>query len=184
MFKDKTKLIVITFVLFVITLLFINYNYASYIMIKKNSEITDLKVRITSDTKEIEDTQKINFKVENSSNVANGKIAPGLRAIANVNIDLTGTKVPVEIFATIDDASLNDAFRLTAKLDGENYEFGTAKIIEIDNNLAFTKENANKILSLELEWVNNDNKNESDTILGMMGGTITIPVRINVRQHI
>lgn len=182
MFKSKTKLVVTTFILFVIPLLFISNNYANYMLIGKDNEIADWKVTITSDTKDLEDTQKIDFKVEDNSNVVKGKLAPGLKATANVEIDLTGTKVPVDISATIDDTALNETFRLTAKLDGKDYKTGTIKTIQIENNSSFTKENGNKILALELEWINNDNKN--DTILGMVGQTITVPVRINVRQHI
>lgn len=182
MFKSKIKLIVITFILFAISLVFINNNYASYMAVRKNNEVTDWKVAITSDTKDLEDTQKIDFKVENNSNVAKGKIAPGLKAIASVNIDLIGTQGPVDIYATIDDTSLKDTFRLTTKLEGESYTSGEIRTIEIDNKSVFTKENGNKILILELEWLDNDNEN--DTILGMNGETITVPVTIRVSQHI
>lgn len=184
MFKSKTKFIVTTFILFVIPLLFISNNYASHMITGKNNEITDWKVTITSDTKDLEDTQKIEFRVEDNRDVVKGKIAPGLKAIANVEIDLTETKVPVDICAEIDDATLNDTFSLTAKLDGENYKSGTVKTIPIENNSAFTPKNGNKILTLELEWVNNDNNNANDTILGVRGETITVPVTIKVTQHI
>lgn len=182
MSKKKTNSIVTIFILFVIPLFLLLNGYMSNIAIRKNNEITDWKVAITSDAKDLEDTQEINFKVENSSSVVNGKIAPGLKAIANVEIDLTGTNIPVDICATIDDMTLNDSFRLTAILDGEKYNFGTIKTMEIENNSRFTKENGNKILTLELEWIDNDNEN--DTILGKIGETITVPVTIKTMQHI
>ena len=184
MFKSNAKLIVMAFIIFVISLLFINNNYAKYVNVEKNNEITDWKVTITSDTKELKDTQKISFKVKDNPNVVNGKIAPGLKAIATVQIDLIGTKVPVDICAIIDDTTLNNTFKLTTKLDGENYTSGTTKTIELENNSVFTKENGNKIIILELEWINDDNNNKNDTILGIMGGEIEIPITINVKQNL
>lgn len=184
MFKGKAQLIATAFIIFVVSLLFINNNYARYINVGKNDEITDWTVTITSDTKDLKDTQKINFKVEDNPDVVTGKIAPGLKAVANVAINLVGTKVPVDISAIIDDTTLNNQFKLTTKLDGENYISETTKTIRLENNSAFTKENGNRILTLELEWINDDMENKNDTILGIMAGTIKVPVTINVKQHI
>lgn len=184
MFKWKAQLIATTFIIFVVSLYLVNNYYLRYINIGKNDEITDWTVAIASDTKDLKDTQEINFKVEDNLNVVTGKIAPGLKAVANVTINLAGTRLPVDISAIIDDKNLNNNFKLTTKLDGEKYISETEKTIRIESNSTFTKENGNRILTLELEWINDDMENGNDTILGVMAGTIKIPVTINVKQHI
>lgn len=58
MSKSKAKLIAMTFIIFVISIFFINSNFATQI---NNEEVTDWKVSITSDTKDLKDTQEISF---------------------------------------------------------------------------------------------------------------------------
>lgn len=185
MYKSKAKLIAVTFIIFVIFISFMNNNFATNLY-KENlneDEITDWKVTITSDTKDLKDTQEMNFKVENNENVAKGRIAPGCKAIATIEISLVGTKVPVDIIVKVDDSNLHDAFKLTTKLDKEVYTSGTTKTLKLENNKAFTVENGKRILTLELEWENKQN-NITDTALGIIGGTVKVPVTINVTQHI
>ena len=161
MSKSKAKLIAMTFSIFVISIFFINNNFAT---VAGNEEITDWKVTITSDTKDLEDTQEISFKVQDNANVVSNKIAPGVKAIATIEVNVVGTKFPVEITLNADDAYLNNSFKLTAKLDDEVYSLGTTKVFELQKGSAFTESNGKKIFKLELEWQNND-QSEVDTAL-------------------
>lgn len=181
MFKSKVKLITIAFMIFVISLLYVNNNYAK-IGYSDNDEITNWHVVITSDTKDLKDTKEISFKVQESPNVAKGKIAPGLKALATIEIDIRKTKVPVDIKAIVDDTELQDCFKLTAKLDGKKYELGTTETVELENNKEFTEENGKKLLTLEIEW--SDNDSEMDTMIGSTIDKISLPVEISVIQHI
>ena len=179
MSKSKAKLIAMTFIIFVISIFFINSNFATQI---NNEEVTDWKVSITGDTKDLKDTQEISFKAQDNSNVE-GRIAPGVKAVATIEVNLVETKYPVEVTLTADDSNLYNSFKLTSKLNDEDYILGTTKIFELPKEGSFTEENGNKIFKLELEWQNSDN-NEIDTALGLEGGTISIPVSVNVKQHI
>ncbi len=179
MYGNKARLIAMTSIIFVISIFCINKNFAKS---ANSEEVTDWKVAITSDAKDLKDTQEITFKVQDNPNVAKGKIAPGCKAISTITIDLEGTKVPVDILAKVNTSNLKKVFKLTAKLDGEEYCLGTTQTIELQNNSSFTRENGKKILTLELEWKNGNN--EEDTKIGIMGEKIKLPVEINVTQHI
>lgn len=186
MFKSKAKIIAVTFILFVVSILLVNNNYAKYsnLAVLDNDETTDWKVTITNDTKDLRDTQEISFKVEDNPNVVAGKMAPGCKAVATIEVDLIGTKVPVEIKILADKSKLSKSMKLSAKIDGESYTIGSTSVIELENNSEFTEENGKKVITLELEWINNDGNNKSDTLIGVRGGTIKVPVTINVAQHI
>lgn len=180
MYKSKTRLVVVTFIIFVISVLLMNNSFAKNSI--NNSEITDWKVVITNDTKDLKDTKEISFKIQDNPNVVAGKIAPGVKAVADIEVDLTDTKVPVDIITTVDDSELFKGLQLTAKIDNENYELGTTKTIELENKSGFTQKNGKKIITLELKWENNSN--DLDTIIGTLGGSIKLPITVEVKQHI
>lgn len=186
MFKSKAKIIAVTFIIFVVSVLLVNNNYAKYsnLATLDNNEITDWKVTITNDTRYLKDTQEISFKVEDNPNVVAGKIAPGCKAVATIEVDLIGTKVPVEIMTLADESKLSETMKLSAKIDGESYTIGSAKVIELENNSVFTAENGKKVITLEIEWLNNDSNNKNDTTFGVRGEAIIVPITINVAQHI
>lgn len=185
MFKSRAK-IAVTFIIFVVFILLVNNNYAKYsnLATLDNNETTDWKVTITKDTRDLKDTQEISFKVEDNPNVVSGKIAPGCKAVATIEVDLIGTKVPVEIVTLADESKLSKSMKLSAKIDGESYTIGSTKVIELENNSAFTEENGKKVITLELEWLNNGSNNKNDTAIGISGETIKVPITINVVQHI
>ncbi len=180
MFKSKFQKFVIAFSIFVITLLFLsNINYANYFSFENNDK-TDWRVVITSDTKEISDKQEIKFKVEENKNVVNGKIAPGLKATSSIEIDIAKTKVPVDIKVIADTSNLPNSFKLTSKLNGENYALGSNKTISPLNSKEFTEKDGKIILTLELEFVSS----EENTIIGTSVDKITLPITLNIREHI
>lgn len=181
MFKSKAKIIAVTFIIFVVSILLVNNNNLAAL---DNSETTNWEVTITNDTKELKDTQEINFKVEDNPNVVAGKFAPSCKAIATIEVDLTGIKTPIEIKLLADESRLSKSMKLSAKIDGESYTIGMAKVIELEDNSAFTEENGKKVITLELEWANNENNNKNDTIIGMNCETIKVPITLNVAQYI
>ena len=173
MYKSKAKLFAVTFILFVVSIFFMNNIFAS-------DETAEWKVTITNDTKELRETQEIIFKFEDNQSVVSGKFAPGVRAIATIEINLIGTKLPVDIMATIDDSKLSEQFRLTVKLDDEIYMSNIVKTLNFEDGEGFTEKDGKRILTLELEW----NDANSDNIIGITANSIEIPVRIDVKQHI
>ena len=75
MLKSRAKLIAMSFIIFVIFAFIVsNKNYAN--LKTSNESITNWKVAITSDAKDLSDTRKMSFKVQDDPNIAKGKIAP------------------------------------------------------------------------------------------------------------
>ena len=165
--KSKANVFVTAFIIILISFTSLNYVYA------KNSEIKDnWNVTITNDAKEINDTHKIKFEVQKNKNVVLGKIAPGMKATAEIEINLQKVNEFEDIELEIDDSKLNDVFLLNAKFNDENISSKSKK-----------KVNAGKIekVLLELIW---KGKDIEDTEIGINISSIEIPVKIKVLQHI
>ena len=165
--KSKANVFVTAFIIILISFTSSNYVYA------KNSEIKDnWNVTITNDAKEINDTHKIKFEVQKNKNVVLGKIAPGMKATAEIEINLQKVNGFVDIELEIDDSKLKDVFLLNAKFNDENLSSKSKK-----------KVNAGKIekVLLELIW---KGKDIEDTEIGINIASIEIPVKIKVLQHI
>ena len=73
---------------------------------------------------------------------------------------------------------------LTSAVDGGTP--GTAQVIPLVDNSAFTAKNGKKTVTLTLTWENSDTDaaKTEDTAVGVAGGTLTIPVTLTVQQHI
>ena len=166
MLKGKLNVFLTTFVVILLFLTVLKYSYG-----KKIENDNNWKVVITSDSKEINDTHEIKFKVNKSKDVVEGKIAPGLTATAEIDIDLTEFKDYVDIEIEIDDSKLCKAFSLNAKLDGKN--LNSTKIEKVKTG------KVKKVL-LELVW----NENVENTKIGINIKSIEIPIKIRVSQDI
>ena len=165
--KSKANVFVTAFIIILISFTSSNYVYA------KNSEIKDnWNVTITNDGKDINDTHKIKFEVQKNKNVVLGKIAPGMKATAEIEINLQKANGFVDIELEIDDSKLNDVFSLNTKFNDENLFSKNKKKVKAGK--------IEKVL-LELIWNGNDLK---DTEIGINTASIEIPVKIKVLQHI
>ena len=112
--KRKTSVFVTTFIIMIMSLTTLNYVYA------RNNEITNKwNVTITNDGKDINDTHKIKFEVQKSKNVVPGKIAPGMKATAEIDINLQKINGFVDIEIELDDSKLNDVFSLSTRFEDE-----------------------------------------------------------------
>ena len=170
MVENKSKKIILIFSIFSIILsVLITKSYAKFY----NEESNDWNVKITCDTKDLsfENTERIEFKVEENENVLKGKIAPGMKAVATMELDLTGNKYSVDFKMEADDEYLlMNNFDLKYYLDDEIYEIGSNKLIEAD-------EAGIKVIKIELEWLNNGNYIPNLD-------KISLPINISVNQHI
>ena len=165
--KSKANVFVTAFIIILISFTSLNYVYA------KNSEIKDnWNVTITNDGKDINDTHKIKFEVQKNKNVVLGKIAPGMKATAEIEINLQKANGFVDIELEIDDSKLNDVFSLNTKFNDENLFSKNKKKVKAGK--------IEKVL-LELIWNGNDLE---DTEIGINTASIEIPVKIKVLQHI
>ena len=165
--KSKANVFVTAFIIILISFTSSNYVYA------KNSEIKDnWNVTITNDAKEINDTHKIKFEVRKNKNVVLGKIAPGMKATAEIEINLQKANGFVDIELEIDDSKLNEVFSLNTIFNDENLFSKNKKKVKAGK--------IEKVL-LELIWNGNDLE---DTEIGINTASIEIPVKIKVLQHI
>ena len=165
--KSKTKVFVITIIALLISFATLKNVYA------KNNEIADnWEVTITNDAKEINDTRKIKFEVEKNKDVVPGKIAPGIKATAEIDINLEKINGFADIEIELDDSKLNKAFSLNTIFNSES--ISTKKIESVKAG------RIEKVL-LELIWNGNDIE---DTQIGINTQSIEIPVKIKVLQHI
>ena len=137
-------------------------------------------------------TQDITFTVKSNDNVVPNKIAPAVTAVATIELDLKGTEVAVDFTATVGEMTNNlpsgvtlpSRVTLTSAVDGGTP--GTAQVIPLVDNSAFTAKNGKKTVTLTLTWENSDTDaaKTEDTAVGVAGGTLTIPVTLTVQQHI
>lgn len=188
--KKWTLLVLVMFLLVAV----IAGTYARYSNEGKvNGKIQGAKWAVTiksGDTELNSTTQDITFEVQDNANVVPGKIAPGVTAVAEVELDLTGTEVAVDFDAVIDQNALNsfgassDKLSLTVKVDGTTYTSGTSQTINLVNNSAFTETNGKKKVTLTLTWENDEYNNANDTTTGIAAPTLTIPVTLTAQQHI
>lgn len=165
--RRKTRLFVTAFIFMIISLTTLNYVYA-----KNNVIMNKWNVTITNGAKDINDTHMIKFEVKRNNDVVLGKIAPGMKATAEIDIDLQKINGFVDIEIEFDNSKLNDVFLLNAKFNDENISSKSKK-----------KVNAGKIekVLLELIW---NGKDIEDTEIGINIASIEIPVKIKVLQHI
>ena len=108
----------------------------------------------------------------------------GSKAIATIEIDLRETNTPIDFAVYIDDNEITNPLKLSAKINGEEYEIGTNKVIEPNNGEYFSSKDGKNMLELELEWDYSSGNDRLDTAIGIMAGTISVPVTINVSSHI
>ena len=165
--KSKTKVFVITIIALLISFATLKNIYA-----KKHEVVDDWGVTITNDAKEINDTRKIKFEVQKNKDVVPGKIAPGIKATADIDVNLEKIDGFVDIEVEVDDSKFNKAFSLNTKFDYENVF--TKKIERV-------KAGKTEKVLLELIWNGND---VEDTQIGIDNASIEIPVKIRVLQHI
>ncbi len=165
--RGKISVYVTAFIIMIISLTTFNYVYA------KNNEITDKwEVTITNDAKEINDTHMIKFEVQKNKDVVLGKIAPEMKATAEIDINLEKTDGFVDIEIEFDDSKLNKVFSLNTKFDDEYVS---------TKNIKTVKAGKTERVLLELIWNGND---AEDTQIGINAASIEIPIKIKVLQHI
>lgn len=149
---------------------------------KENEE---WNVKVTTDTKDLasKETKEISFKVQENSNVAKGKLAPGCFAKATLYLDLTGTKYDVD-FILDTEKKLQNNFNLSATIDGKEYKLGDKISFMLNGRKEFDKENGKKEIIILLEWKTGELTDNLDTLIGSTEESLEIPISWEIKQHI
>lgn len=192
--KKNVISVIVVAVLFAVSLFYISGTYARYsenFSGNANGEIAAWKVNVDGS-----DTLTLTFEPENeTANVVGSKIAPGRKLKAEVELDLTGTEVAVDIKASLDSAqsAITSAFGASADkvtvTTSISEDAGTTNgdgttTIALKEGAAF--KNSDKVtISVVLEWKNDDSNNENDTEVGS-GEKLTyeIPITLTAQQHL
>lgn len=194
--RTRTKRAIFAVIALLLVVYLISSTYARYSTVGKGTgtiQVAKWNVAITADDGTVlnSTTQPITFEVQSNTNVVSGKIAPAVTAVAEVELDLTGTEVAVDFDAVIDDSAIStlgassDKLSLTVKVDGATYTSGTSQKIDLVGDKAFTAANGKKTVTLTLTWENDDPANNpDDTTMGEAAPTLTIPVTLTAKQHI
>ena len=197
MHKNKVKRSIIALILLVVALFFIAGTYARYSTTgsaNAKANVANWNVSIKRDNTDLtQTTQDIVFTVEPNEYVVSNKIAPATRATAQIEVDLTGTEVAVDLKTVFDSTQLsnvissNSKISFTTTVDGTSYTSNSPIYIPLVNDSAFTESNGKKTLTIAIEWENDDENNALDTAVGtatQAERTISIPVTLTAQQHI
>lgn len=200
MTKRSVKSIIAVLMLLTVALYFISGTYARYTDSWNGTgevEVAKWNVAVTSNSKPVTEELTLEFKPKENAHVVSGKIAPDVELEAELEIDLSGTEVAVDLKAEVNKEQLTSALQdygtvpsditVTAKVDGEDAE---SKAIALPSGQAFSAENGGKKkVTINVKWANQDAHNADDTKAGKAAysSTLTalqIPVKLTVQQHV
>ena len=163
MCRTEMKIISVTLILLFIFVFYINNCYAI------NSSENKMRVTITNDNKELNDTHEIMFITDKSPDVVSNKIAPGVKAKAELEVLVERSENPVSVYFEINDKELNDDFILISKLGDTEYH---------NNQEIVLTQGEKEKLTLELYWTSTGNYIEN------LGNNIKIPIKIRAESEI
>lgn len=128
-----------------------------------------------------------NFKMQEKNTVLPGKIAPGITAESTIEIVPTDLDVSTQYIIELDASHLEEnitvsinsnlaAGRKLEKLDEHKYR----AFININDLTG----NYRDILTITLNWINDEARNETDTVLGTGDlAQLSVPININFKQY-
>lgn len=125
---------------------------------------------------------------QSSSNVKEGKVAPGMSGYFDITIDPNGTETSVQYDMTFDFSNLDsNQFQIDNIVEVDNKpivrtgEFTYSNIITLDE----IEDNETNTIRVYLTWVNDEDNNDKDSELGVVhNNTLEIPVSVDIKQHV
>lgn len=196
------KIAIVTLMLLVVCMYFVAGTYAKYTWKgTATGSVAVAKWQVGLGSSQ-ESTTDVTFTVENNTNVATGKIAPGCTAKADIVVNPNGSEVSVDYKFKVDATKLPAGINMSvssvtvdgeeATKDGEWYK-GT---IALDGKEKLTDEDQ-KTVTVSVTWtddgttldsVNADGYGKNDdTLEGIKADAarqITIPVTVLMEQHV
>lgn len=193
------KIAIVTLMLLVVCMYFVAGTYAKYTWKgTATGSAAVAKWQVGLGTTQ-ESTADVTFTVENNPNVANGKIAPGCTAKADIVVNPNGSEVSVDYKFKIDATQLPEGINMSvssvtvdgteATQEGDWYK-GT---IELNGKEKLTVDDQ-KTVTVSVTWtpdgttldsVNDDGYgSNADTVAGIAASQFTIPVTVLMEQHV
>lgn len=190
MFKNKKSAVAASMVsglALVASLAFVGGGtYARYVATAEgngSAQVAKWAVNVTNANQSETGEFNLEFNAENNADIVAGKIAPGVTATGYVDIDLSGTEVSVEI-----DCKLGDSQGVPAPVEvtvGAPVPADGASNMTVDGNVVKVSGgamNGTVRVPITLTWDSTDD--DADTAAGATASDMTVPVTLQVRQHI
>ena len=122
-----------------------------------------------------------------SSNVIEGKAAPGLSGYFDIIIDPNGTDTSIRYDVTFDFSNLDeDQFTIDRIEEVNNKTITRTGAYTYSNIITLDEINNDETNTLRvyLTWINDENNNDKDSNLGKVhNNVINIPISVTVTQH-
>lgn len=191
----KRILIILSLLMLIITIININSTYSKYyteVTGEYAREIGKWVIKINEQEIYSEDGQKVTFTIEpeliEKENVKAGKIAPGTEIYADVDINPSGTDVAIKYEVKLNEEQLQDMpIGLTVQKQTEGNELIQTGTNTYTGIIPLEDVTGGKIetIRLNLEWINDELKNESDTEIGTIyENSVGIPIEVTVTQYL
>ena len=181
--------------LLVALLLFVGvgvYTYARYqteLNGEGTADVAKWAVVVKQNGSAVSEDFDLAFTVLDNAYVADGKVAPGSEATAQLVLDLTGTEVAVDYSVKLDTANVPEgmSFSSVKATVGSTVTTLTADANGVySGELTLAQVASDKLVTVDfvVTWENDDAKNAEHTAIGEADAAIVIPVEVTVKQHI
>lgn len=198
MFKNKKSAVAASMVsglALVASLAFVGGGtYARYVATAEgngSAQVAKWAVNVTNANQSETGEFNLEFNAENNADIVAGKIAPGVTATGYVDIDLTGTEVSVEIDCKCPLSNSGDnaiPVEVTVgEFEAPTGESNMTVMPKREDNLVIVQVgngpmNGTVRVPITLTWDSTDD--DADTAAGATASDMTVPVTLQVRQHI
>lgn len=183
--KKKTLLVLVVLLLLLGVGSFTYARYVTNYSGTGKAEIAKWAVALKNGNTALSETFELDLELEESTTVADGKIAPGRGASAKFQLDLTGTEVTADTNFSVNTNNLPAGISVTsAKLTrGATEQELTITNGAVYGSMIIPYDATDKIVDvvIELEW-NMTGSDTTDTELGKTAGTLEIPLGVKVQQ--
>lgn len=175
--KDKKKVIQVVVVVFVLMACFFYlYSKGTYTFYESavtgdvNPDIAKWNIKINQETITIPTSKNVNIRDISwtSTHTSNGKVAPGSKGVMNLSIDTVDTGVAIRYDIQVIDKKMDPLKILTV----HSLKSSAGTIVQTGINTYTGLIPLDRIIrgeltnvQLDLEWINDDNINDFDTVI-------------------
>lgn len=198
----KKVLKILTLVMLIITIIKIGDTYSRYYTSASTNnlskDIGEWIIKVNEMDIYSEDGDTVEFTLENFGNFANPntdptKISPGNKGYTDIVIDPTGTDVAVRYDIEFNEDMILEfqnfwGFKMSLELQNPTENMRLVKISDskYSGTISLDDIQKNKMVTIRyyFEWINDEEKNYIDTIVGTQGLNIEVPINITVTQYL
>ena len=200
--KRTVKLVMVVAILLVVALYFIGGTYARYASdFEGEGTVTVAKWAVKVAGEETKDFT-LTLTPDDDNNIVNEKIAPSYSASGEIDVDLTGTEVAVELSAVVGKLTgvlaENDKVTVATTVetqgnakpgDGDvtSAEEGSGYKIALPSQTeGFTEDTGKYKVKITVTWLNENSPDQdvNDTTAGKQGGEVQVPVTLKLLQQV